>query len=60
MGCLVITMALDVFTGVEKGLVTYGVVPFENSTRGSIAETLDRFMQSTLKIRSETYLHVST
>ncbi|KAJ3088487.1 hypothetical protein HK102_008636 [Quaeritorhiza haematococci] len=35
----------DVFTAVETGAVTYGLVPFENSTFGSVQQTLDRFIR---------------
>ncbi|RKP22836.1 Prephenate dehydratase-domain-containing protein [Syncephalis pseudoplumigaleata] len=38
--------------------VTYGVVPFENSTHGSVIQTLDRFRTSSVRIRAETYLKV--
>ncbi|KAJ1910563.1 prephenate dehydratase, partial [Tieghemiomyces parasiticus] len=37
----------DVFQAVEDGTVTYGVVPFENSSAGTVNQTLDRFVQST-------------
>ncbi|KAJ2958322.1 hypothetical protein NQZ79_g6083 [Umbelopsis isabellina] len=47
-----------VFDAVEKGRTTYGLVPYENSTFGSVVETLDRLMQTETKIRAETYLTV--
>jgi prephenate dehydratase len=50
----------DVFSAVERGRVTYGVVPFENSTVGGIALTFDRFLTTDLKVRAETYLPVRT
>ena len=34
---------LDVFTAVQSSSATYGVVPFENSTNGSVVYTLDLF-----------------
>ncbi|KAJ3218143.1 hypothetical protein HDU67_006547 [Dinochytrium kinnereticum] len=36
----------DVFRAVESGATTYGVVPFENSTLGSVGQTLDAFIAS--------------
>ncbi|KAI9217679.1 prephenate dehydratase domain protein [Blastocladiella britannica] len=48
----------DVFSAVEQGRALYGVVPFENSTSGSVAQTLDRFLDSPLQIRAETYLPI--
>ncbi|KAI9141015.1 Prephenate dehydratase-domain-containing protein [Paraphysoderma sedebokerense] len=48
----------DIFTAVEQGRATYGVVPFENSTFGSVSQTLDRFISSNVQIRGETYLGV--
>lgn len=47
------------FDAVEKGRTTYGLVPYENSTFGSVVETLDRLMLTDTKIRAETYLTVS-
>ncbi|KAL7754451.1 prephenate dehydratase [Sorochytrium milnesiophthora] len=48
----------DIFTAVETGRASYGVVPFENSTFGSVSQTLDRFISSTAHVRGETYLQV--
>ncbi|CAI2180046.1 12747_t:CDS:10 [Funneliformis geosporum] len=48
----------DVFDSVEKGLVTYGIVPFENSTFGSVIATLDRFITCKTQIFAETYFQV--
>jgi prephenate dehydratase len=48
-----------VFDAVEKGRTTYGLVPYENSTFGSVVETLDRLMLTETKVRAETYLTVS-
>ncbi|CAG8458343.1 12790_t:CDS:2 [Ambispora leptoticha] len=50
----------DVFDAVEHGRSTYGIVPFENSTFGSVVETLDCFISSKVQIRAETYLQIST
>ncbi|KAI7905525.1 Prephenate dehydratase-domain-containing protein [Cokeromyces recurvatus] len=47
-----------VFEAVEKGQTTYGIVPFENSTFGSVVETLDYFIHTSVKVRAETYLTV--
>ncbi|KAI8057012.1 Prephenate dehydratase-domain-containing protein [Syncephalis plumigaleata] len=48
----------DVFAAVESQQTTYGVVPFENSTFGTVIQTLDRFRTSSARIRAETYLKV--
>lgn len=50
---------IDVFEAVEKGRTTYGIVPYENSTFGSVVETLDYLIKANVKVRSETYLTVS-
>jgi chorismate mutase/prephenate dehydratase len=50
----------DVISAVEKGQALYGVVPFENSTFGTVVQTIDRLIPTNLKIRAETYLEVTT
>jgi chorismate mutase/prephenate dehydratase len=49
----------DVFTAIEKGEADYAVIPAENSTEGSVRETLDNFVESDLKIVSQIYLEIS-
>ncbi|CAJ0927697.1 698_t:CDS:2 [Entrophospora sp. SA101] len=49
----------DVFEAVEKGLTTYGIVPFENSTFGSVVTTLDKFINTETQIIEEICLTVS-
>jgi chorismate mutase / prephenate dehydratase len=49
----------DIFTAVEKGEVDYAVIPIENSTEGSVRETLDSFVESDLKIVAQIYLEIS-
>jgi len=49
----------DVFTEVERGRATYGVVPVENSTEGVVSRTLDTFMDSDLKICAEVLMEIS-
>ena len=49
----------QVFTQVENGEATYGVVPVENSTEGMVNHTLDNFMQSSLKICGEVELPIN-
>ncbi len=49
----------EIFTEVERGRVDYGVVPVESSIGGSVSDTLDRFLNSDLKIINEMLLHVS-
>ena len=50
---------LAVFEAVEKKTTTYGLVPFENSTFGTVVETLDNFGKTSVRVRAETYLTVS-
>jgi len=47
-----------VFDDVERARVDYGVVPVENSTEGVVAQTLDRFVSSSLSIKAEVILRV--
>ncbi len=48
----------EIFQAVETGHCQFGVVPVENSTEGVIAHTLDRFMDSSLKICGEVEIRV--
>lgn len=43
----------DVFTQVESSEADFGVVPVENSNQGIVSHTLDRFVDSDLKICGE-------
>jgi chorismate mutase/prephenate dehydratase len=43
----------EVFREVEADTVRYGVVPIENSTEGGVNQTLDCFMNTSLKICGE-------
>jgi len=49
----------EVFDALEKGKVSFGLVPFENSLEGSVKMTLDRMISTPLKIRGEVFLRVS-
>jgi chorismate mutase/prephenate dehydratase len=49
----------DIFTAVEKGEADYAVIPIENSTEGSVRETLDLFVESDLKIVAQIYLEIT-
>ncbi len=49
----------DIFEEVERERADYGVVPVENSTEGTIYQTLDMFLDSDLKISAEILLKVS-
>ena len=49
----------EVFEAVEKRKATYGVVPLENSTEGSVNQTLDRLVDSEVMICGEVMIHVS-
>jgi chorismate mutase/prephenate dehydratase len=48
----------DVFAEVERGGVSYGVVPVENSTEGVVPYTLDMFSQTPLKVCAEVFVPV--
>jgi chorismate mutase/prephenate dehydratase len=48
----------EVFHEVEAGTADFGVVPIENSTEGTVNNTLDRFMTSPLKICGEVELRI--
>ena len=50
---------LDVFDEVERGRVSYGVVPVENSTEGAVNVTLDRLIDSEATICGEIYLEIA-
>jgi chorismate mutase/prephenate dehydratase len=49
----------EVFDEVERGKVSVGVVPGENSTEGFVKATLDRLITSPLNIRAEIFLRIS-
>ena len=48
----------DIFTAVEKGEADYGVVPVENSTEGSVRDSLDLFVETPLKIVAELHQEI--
>ncbi len=48
----------EIFQEVESGAADYGVVPIENSTEGSVNNTLDMFLTSPLKIGGEIELRI--
>lgn len=48
----------EVFRDVAAGSCNYGVVPVENSTEGVVNNTLDSFLDSTLKICGEVELRI--
>lgn len=49
----------DIFEGVEKGKVDFGVVPIENSTEGVVNQTLDMFIGTEVKIWGEILVQIS-
>jgi len=49
----------QVFREVETGQADFGVVPIENSTEGVVNYTLDKFVESDLKICSEIIIPVN-
>ena len=48
----------EVFQSVEKGEAHYGVVPIENSIEGVVTHTLDKFLDSPLKICGEVHVRI--
>ena len=48
----------DVFAEVEQGDADYGVIPIENSTEGAVFHSMDRLVESELKICSQVYLPI--
>ncbi|MEM7765310.1 MAG: prephenate dehydratase [Pseudomonadota bacterium] len=48
----------DVFREVESGSADFGVVPIENSTEGTVNNTLDMFLVSPLKVCGEIELRI--
>ncbi len=48
----------EVFQEVESGAADFGVVPIENSTEGTVNNTLDMFLSSPLKIGGEIELRI--
>lgn len=55
---LPLTAIDEVFHEVESGQADFGVVPIENSTEGTVNHTLDRFLNSPLKICGEVELRI--
>ena len=55
---LSVTTIEEVFHQVEGGLADFGVVPVENSTEGSVTNTLDMFLISPLRICGEVELRI--
>lgn len=49
----------EVFDAVERKICDYGVVPVENSTEGMVTHTLDKFINSPLKICGELELPIA-
>jgi len=48
----------EVFAEVQAGNADFGVVPIENSTEGTVNNTLDRFIHTTLHICGEVELRI--
>ncbi len=48
----------EVFHEVESGVADFGIVPIENSTEGTVSNTLDMFMSSPLMICGEVELRI--
>ena len=55
---LPLTSVEEVFHEVESGAADFGVVPIENSSEGTVNNTLDMFLTSPLKICSEVELRI--
>lgn len=48
----------DIFSAVERGEASYGVVPVENSTEGVVSHSLDLLAESPLKVVAQLTLEV--
>jgi chorismate mutase / prephenate dehydratase len=48
----------EVFQEVQAGNADFGVVPVENSSEGTVSNTLDRFLTTSLHICGEVELHI--
>jgi chorismate mutase/prephenate dehydratase len=48
----------EVFDAVQRGSADYGVVPVENSTEGSVGQTLDLLLESPLKTVGEVSMRI--
>jgi chorismate mutase/prephenate dehydratase len=48
-----------VFDAVRRGITSYGVVPVENSTEGSVTHAVDALLEGGVLIRGEMFLEVS-
>jgi chorismate mutase/prephenate dehydratase len=55
---LPLTSVEEVFHEVESGSADFGVVPIENSTEGTVNNTLDMFLTSPLRICGEVELRI--
>ena len=55
---LALTSIDEVFAEVQAGNADFGVVPVENSTEGTVNNTLDRFLSASLHICGEVELRV--
>lgn len=49
----------DIFEGVEKGRVNYGVIPIENTIEGVVNHSIDMFMDTSLFIVGEIFVEIS-
>ena len=49
----------DVFRQVDNDVADYGIVPIENSTQGSVKETVDNMVTTNLLINGEINLKIS-
>lgn len=49
----------DVFHIVAKGEADYGVIPIENTTGGSVEDSMDMFLESDIKICAQIFLTIT-
>lgn len=56
--CVPVDEIPSIFSSVDSGAAAYGLVPVENSTEGSITQTLDCFGKYTLSIVGEVMLRI--
>ncbi|HEU4753090.1 MAG TPA: prephenate dehydratase [Armatimonadota bacterium] len=48
----------EVFAQVERGSADFGVIPVENSTEGVVAQSLDMFLNSDVRVCAEIYVPI--
>jgi chorismate mutase/prephenate dehydratase len=53
-----VSSSLEIFESLEKDLITFGVIPIENSLQGTVRETLDLLIEKNILIYGEIELRI--